>query len=149
MKKNRFLTVFISLEYPLKINKIIWGHNWNIIFTTFPGRGIINKDIVHTSVRIGVADSFRIVVYRYRNKMIPNIWTFNIITFDNHWNCFNFRNYLKFWLDKEKWPFNIKKWQSLHNYIDEIVYHKNINLKIKNLINFLKFHVYPLWSSQY
>jgi len=46
--------------------------------------------------------------------MIPNTWTFNIITFNNHWNCINFGNYLKFWLNKENWPFQWKKWQFLH-----------------------------------
>jgi len=74
----------------------------------------MNQDIVHTSVRIGIADSFLLVVYSYRFKRISNTWTFNIIIFDNHWNCINFGNYLKFWLNKEKWPFQWKKLQFLH-----------------------------------
>jgi len=41
----------------------------------------MNQDIVHISVRIGVADNFLLVVYSYRIKMIPNTWTFNIIIF--------------------------------------------------------------------
>jgi hypothetical protein len=85
---------------------------WNIIFTKFPGRGLMNQDIAHTSVRIGVADSFLLVVYSYRIKIIPNTWTFNIIIFDNYWNCINFGNYLKFLLNKENWPFQWNKWQS-------------------------------------
>jgi hypothetical protein len=32
-------------------------------------------------------NSFLLVVYSHRKKMIPKTWTFNIITFDNHWNC--------------------------------------------------------------
>ena len=32
----------------------------------------MNQDIVHTSVRIGVADGFLLVVYSYRIKIIPN-----------------------------------------------------------------------------
>ena len=44
----------------------------------------MNQDMVHTSVRIGVADSFLLVVYSYRIKMIPNTCIFNIIIFDNY-----------------------------------------------------------------
>jgi hypothetical protein len=43
-----------------------------LFLTKFPGRGLMNQDIVHTSVRIGVADSFLLVVYSYRIKIIPN-----------------------------------------------------------------------------
>jgi hypothetical protein len=37
-----------------------------------------------------------------------NTWTFKIIIFDNYWNCINFGNYLKFWLNKENWHFQGK-----------------------------------------
>lgn len=32
----------------------IRGHNWNISFTKFPCRGLMNQAIVHTSVSIGL-----------------------------------------------------------------------------------------------